>query len=66
MRAIYAALFYLSDKKVEQIGNDMDRPFEAVLTLQIIMTAMVVLVTIVTTRTSTRAFDLWVWSASRS
>jgi hypothetical protein len=33
MRAIYAALFYLSDKKVEQIGNDMNRPFEAVLAL---------------------------------
>jgi hypothetical protein len=59
MRAICAALFYLSDKEVEQIGNDMDRPFEAVLALWIVVTTMVVLVTIVTTRTSTRAFDLW-------
>ena len=33
MRAIYAVLFYLSDEKEEQIGNDMDRPFEAVLAL---------------------------------
>lgn len=33
MRAIYAVLFYLSDEKEEQIGNDMDRHFEAVLAL---------------------------------
>lgn len=41
------------------MNEDMNRPFEAVLALQVVVTIIVLPLTVDTLRTVARAFDLW-------
>jgi hypothetical protein len=52
------ALFYKSDEDGRQIDNNMDKPSEAVLTLQVVMTLMALPLTVDATGKIARAFDL--------
>jgi hypothetical protein len=42
------------------MGSNMNRPFEAVLALQVVLTLMALSLTVDAAGTIARAFDLWV------
>lgn len=54
----WALFFYKSGEDGRQIDNNMDKPSEAVLTLQVVVTIMALRLTVDATETIARAFDL--------
>jgi hypothetical protein len=58
VRFALGSFFYKSDEDGRQIDNNMDKPSEAVLTLQAVVTLMALPLTVDATGTIARAFDL--------